>query len=245
MEAPTLSRDIRTPSTPGAWQRASDRRSRSPRPLEAAADDLDPGARGYVAGGAGTEDTMRANLDAFRRWRIVPRMLRDVVAARPAHELLGTRDARAGAARARSACSRSSTRTASSPVARAAAALGVPMVAEHGSSIRWRRSPRRAGDAPRWFQLYWPRSDELAASLVRPRRGGRLRGDRGDAGHDAARPGARATSSSAYLPFLQGDGHRATTSPTRSSARARRSRRRRTRRRAVGHFARRRSPTRR
>ena len=22
------------------------------------------------------------------------------------------------------------------------------------------------GDAPRWFQLYWPRSDELAASLL-------------------------------------------------------------------------------
>ena len=29
-------------------------------------------------GGAGTGDTMRANLEAFRRWRIVPRMLRDV-----------------------------------------------------------------------------------------------------------------------------------------------------------------------
>src|SRR2546430_3670540 len=33
---------------------------------------------GYVWGGAGTGDTMRANLEAFRRWRIVPRMLRDV-----------------------------------------------------------------------------------------------------------------------------------------------------------------------
>src|SRR5882724_5430610 len=35
-------------------------------------------AYGYVAGGAGAERTMRANLDAFERWRIVPRMLRDV-----------------------------------------------------------------------------------------------------------------------------------------------------------------------
>src|SRR5262245_6997470 len=32
----------------------------------------------YVAGGAGAEDTVRANRHAFRRWRIVPRMLRDV-----------------------------------------------------------------------------------------------------------------------------------------------------------------------
>jgi isopentenyl diphosphate isomerase/L-lactate dehydrogenase-like FMN-dependent dehydrogenase len=33
----------------------------------------EPKAAAYVFGGAGTEDTMRANLDAFRRWRIVPR----------------------------------------------------------------------------------------------------------------------------------------------------------------------------
>src|SRR5690348_1937102 len=32
----------------------------------------------YVAGGAGGEDTVRANREAFRRWRIVPRLLRDV-----------------------------------------------------------------------------------------------------------------------------------------------------------------------
>src|SRR5229473_6886302 len=32
----------------------------------------------YVAGGAGGEDTVRANGEAFYRWRIVPRMLRDV-----------------------------------------------------------------------------------------------------------------------------------------------------------------------
>src|SRR5437899_8588084 len=39
---------------------------------------LSPGAYDYVAGGAGAEETMRANSEAFRKWRIVPRMLRDV-----------------------------------------------------------------------------------------------------------------------------------------------------------------------
>jgi len=38
---------------------------------------LSPRAYDYVAGGAGGEDTMRANREAFYRWRIVPRMLRD------------------------------------------------------------------------------------------------------------------------------------------------------------------------
>jgi lactate 2-monooxygenase len=32
----------------------------------------------YIAGGAGTESTVSANRAAFERWRIVPRMLRDV-----------------------------------------------------------------------------------------------------------------------------------------------------------------------
>src|SRR6516165_7020200 len=35
-------------------------------------------AYGYVAGSAGSEDSKRANLDGFKRWRIVPRFLRDV-----------------------------------------------------------------------------------------------------------------------------------------------------------------------
>jgi lactate 2-monooxygenase len=39
---------------------------------------LPPPAFDYVAGGAGGEATMRANLESFYRWRIVPRMLRDV-----------------------------------------------------------------------------------------------------------------------------------------------------------------------
>src|SRR5258708_29929090 len=54
-----------------------------PRPLigpddwEAAAEaKLDAGAFGYIAGGAGGEATMRANLDAFERRRLRPRMLR-------------------------------------------------------------------------------------------------------------------------------------------------------------------------
>src|SRR5213082_1351190 len=51
---------------------------------------LGAGAYGYVAGGAGAEDTMRANLAAFRRWRIVPRMLRDVSERDLSVTVLGT-----------------------------------------------------------------------------------------------------------------------------------------------------------
>ena len=39
---------------------------------------MSPEAGGYIAGGAGREDTMHDNLAAFRAWKIVPRVLRDV-----------------------------------------------------------------------------------------------------------------------------------------------------------------------
>ena len=50
----------------------------------------DPQGWDYLAGGAGTADTMRANEEAFRRWRIVPRMLRDVSARDLSVTVLGT-----------------------------------------------------------------------------------------------------------------------------------------------------------
>jgi lactate 2-monooxygenase len=52
---------------------------------------LAPRAYDYVAGGAGGEETMRANREAFYRWRIVPRMLRDVAKRDLSVELLGAR----------------------------------------------------------------------------------------------------------------------------------------------------------
>src|SRR2546423_11947067 len=52
---------------------------------------LKPEAYDYVAGGAGSEDTIRENLEAFRRWRIVPRMLKGVAERDLSVELLGTR----------------------------------------------------------------------------------------------------------------------------------------------------------
>src|SRR3954462_10989099 len=56
------------PQFPVAW-----------RALEAAGTAaMTPEAADYVAGGAGGEETVRANREAFDRWRIVPRMLLEV-----------------------------------------------------------------------------------------------------------------------------------------------------------------------
>src|SRR3954469_25311799 len=57
----------------------------------AAEETLEAGAFGYIAGGAGAESTMRANLDAFQRWRIGPRMLAGDAVRDIAVEVLGMR----------------------------------------------------------------------------------------------------------------------------------------------------------
>src|SRR5262245_42549069 len=52
---------------------------------------LDAAPFGYIAGGAGAGHTMRANREAFDRWRIVPRVLRDVSERDSSVTLFGTR----------------------------------------------------------------------------------------------------------------------------------------------------------
>lgn len=52
---------------------------------------LAPGAYVYVAGGAGDERTMRENIDAFARWRFLPRVLVDTSARSLATSVLGHR----------------------------------------------------------------------------------------------------------------------------------------------------------
>src|SRR5918911_1300747 len=57
----------------------------------AAEEKLEPGPFGYIAGGAGRESTMRANLAAFDRWRLRPRMLAGNVERDISVEVLGMR----------------------------------------------------------------------------------------------------------------------------------------------------------
>jgi isopentenyl diphosphate isomerase/L-lactate dehydrogenase-like FMN-dependent dehydrogenase len=132
--------------------------------LEAAAEAaLDEGARGYVFGGAGSEDTQRENLAAFRRWRLLPRMLRDVSERSTATTILG-REHAAPVVLAPVGVQSIVHPDGELAVARAAAAQGVTMTASTASSFTLEEIAEAGG--PRWFQLYWPRGEELAASFV-------------------------------------------------------------------------------
>jgi lactate 2-monooxygenase len=119
----------------------------------------------YVAGGAGREGTMAANRAAFDKWRIVPRILRDVSTRDLSVRLLG-RTLPAPVLLAPIGVLEVAHRDADAAVARAAAAEGVPYIFSSQSSVPMEECSRAMGDSPRWFQLYWSRSDDLVESFV-------------------------------------------------------------------------------
>jgi lactate 2-monooxygenase len=126
---------------------------------------MTPEGFAYVAGGAGAEETIRENRAAFERWRIVPRMLRDVSQRETAVNVLGTPFA-SPFALCPIGVLEMAHRDADVAVARAAAAEGIPMIFSNQASRPMEETARAMGDAPRWFQLYWSTHDELVTSLV-------------------------------------------------------------------------------
>ncbi len=120
----------------------------------------------YVAAGAGTEGTVAANRAAFERWRIVPRVLRDVSERDTSVELFGRR-LPSPFLLGPIGVLELAHREADLAVARAAAETGVPMVFSNQASVPMERCAEVLGQSPRWFQLYWSTSNELVESFVR------------------------------------------------------------------------------
>ena len=124
------------------------------------ADDFD-----YVSGGAGSEGTMMENRRAFRRYLVLPRVLRDVSERRLDTELFG-RELAAPLVLAPVGGQAKYHEDGELATARAAANVDVPMVLANGASRSIEAVAEANGDGIRLFQLYWPRDWEVAASLV-------------------------------------------------------------------------------
>jgi lactate 2-monooxygenase len=177
----------------------------SPEEWEArAAETLEPGPFGYIAGGAGAESTMRANLEAFERRRLRPRMLTGNSERDLSVEVLGT-SSPAPFLLAPIGVLSIAHPEGEVAVARAAAATGVPMVLSSAASHSIEEVADALGEAPRWFQLYWVNDREVAMSLV-------ARAEASGYGAivvtlDTMTLGWRPRDlSKAYLPFLSGEG---------------------------------------
>ena len=126
---------------------------------------MTPEAFAYIAGSAGTEDTARENRRAFRRWRIVPQMLTDVSRASYSSFVLGTR-LPAPFLLAPIGVLGIAHPDGERAVARVAAETGIPMVMSTASTTTIEDVAAAGGDGPRWYQLYWPKDRNVAASML-------------------------------------------------------------------------------
>jgi len=127
---------------------------------------MEPRAANYVGAGAGSEDTIRANAEAFRRRRIVPRMLRDVAARDLSTTVLGTAMP-APLMLAPIGVQKVVHDEGELASARAAAAVGTPMIASTNSHFTLEEIAAAGGErAPRWFQLYWADDRPLVESFI-------------------------------------------------------------------------------
>lgn len=165
---------------------------------------MEPGPFHYVAGGAGSGATVRANREAFDRWKLVPRMLTESTERDLATTVLGT-SMPAPVLLAPVGVQSIVHPDAELATARAAAALGVPMVLSTASSSTIEEVAEASGAGPRWFQLYWPSESDVTASILSRAK---------QAGSttlvvtlDTWTLGWRPCDlDQAYLPFLQGEG---------------------------------------
>ena len=165
---------------------------------------LDPRAFGYIAGGAGAEQTIRSNREAFERRRLRPHMLAGNVERDLSVEVLGTRSTAPFFLAPIGVLSIAHEDGELAP-ARAAAATGVPFILSSAASHSIEEVAEAMGDAPRWFQLYWINDRNVAASFVRRA---------ADAGFgaivvtlDTPILGWRPRDlGNAYLPFITGEG---------------------------------------
>jgi lactate 2-monooxygenase len=128
---------------------------------------MPPHVLNYVQGGCGDEATQQRNIAAFADWGMVPRMMVDTRVRDLSIELFGqcypspvflspigvtgicTADGHGDLA-----------------AARASAATGVPMMVSTLANDPLETVAKELGDTPGFFQLYTPKNEALAASLV-------------------------------------------------------------------------------
>jgi isopentenyl diphosphate isomerase/L-lactate dehydrogenase-like FMN-dependent dehydrogenase len=171
---------------------------------QAALEAMDGAAHGYVAGGAGGERTIGHNREAFAKWRLWPRILRDFSERDLSTELFGT-EFSVPALLAPIGVQSIIHEDGELGTARAAEGLDVPLAVSSAASHTMEDVAEELGETPGWFQLYWPSDDDVARSFVRRAE---------EAGYGALVVtldnnvlGWRERDiADAYLPFLDGEG---------------------------------------
>jgi len=133
---------------------------------DAARKNLSAPAWAYLAGGAGEERTIAANQAAFSTVSILPQMMRGDASADFSTQLFG-QELTFPLLLAPIGVLDLICPEADRVVARACQHVGVPMIFSNQAGTPMETCTQDIGDTPRWFQLYWSKSDDLVLSFVR------------------------------------------------------------------------------
>ena len=132
---------------------------------QAVADKIPAGPYGYVRSGAGGEESLRNNRNAFTKYSIVPRFLTDVSNPDTSIELFGKKHptpflfAPVG-------MNKMAHEDGELAVVRAAEKLEMPYIQSTVSSYALEEVAAVAPNHTKWFQLYWSTNEEIAYSMA-------------------------------------------------------------------------------
>lgn len=118
----------------------------------------------YIAGGAGEKATMDANRLAFRQWKLIPRMLKDLSTRDMSVEIFGARY-KSPIMIAPLGVQKIFHEDREVGMAKIARELEMPFIMSTAASSTIEEVAEASGDGPRWYQLYWPQSDDLTISV--------------------------------------------------------------------------------
>ncbi|KDQ62108.1 hypothetical protein JAAARDRAFT_54125 [Jaapia argillacea MUCL 33604] len=119
----------------------------------------------YVFGSAGTYSTNRDNRKAFDSWKIIPRMLVNASERHLQTTIFGVKYP-SPLLLAPIGVQGIVSEVAESASARAAERLEVPFIMSSASTRCMEELAKDNGDGHRWYQLYWPKSDDITISLL-------------------------------------------------------------------------------
>ncbi|KAF8883772.1 oxidoreductase [Gymnopilus junonius] len=123
------------------------------------------GAFMYAGGSAGTNSTYRANVRAFDKWGIIPRMLVNATQRSLETTIFGVTHP-APLFIAPIGVQAIFAEEAEFNPARAAKNLKIPFILSTAASRTIEQVAEANGDGHRWYQLYWPRTDAVTLSLL-------------------------------------------------------------------------------
>ena len=151
-------------------QRARRQSSSVPRDLSElehrAAQVLAPEPLAYILAGAGNRGTMRANAQSFQQWRIKRRRARSHARPDLSTDVLGTRMP-APVLFAPIGVQKLAHPEGDLVSARAAADLKLTYIHSTQGAFSMEEVAAANGRGSRWYQLYWPKDDELTVSFLR------------------------------------------------------------------------------